>query len=96
MVCELAELVDRQVSALGGARVTMVRPEQLFEADYRRDGHHRDPAGDPGLLNLTRPDITPRAVTHHLRPGRLAVVTGIAEHDRYAKTFIASAFQEKP
>lgn len=96
MVRELAEFADRQVSALGGARVTMVQPNQPSVADYRRDGHHRDPAGDPGLLNLTRPDIALRGRRHHLRPGRLAVATGIAEHDGYAKAFIASVSREKP
>jgi 5-methyltetrahydrofolate--homocysteine methyltransferase len=91
MVRELAELADQQVAVLGGVRGTMVQPEQLSAADYRRDGHHRDPAGDPDLLNLTRPDIVPRARRHHRRPGRLAVATGIAERNGYAKTFIVSA-----
>jgi methionine synthase I (cobalamin-dependent) len=96
MVRELAELVDRQVSVSGGARRTMVQSKQFSAADYRRDGHHRDPAGDPGLLNLTRPDIALRTGGHHLRPERLAVATGIAEHNGYAKTFIASASRKKP
>ena len=30
------------------------------------------------------------------RPGRLAGATGIAEHNGYAKTLIASASHEKP
>jgi hypothetical protein len=96
MVRELAELVDRQVPVLGGARGTMVQSKQLSAADYLRDGHHRDPAGDPGLLKLTRPDIALRTRRHLLRPERLAVATGIAVHDGYAKTFIASASREKP
>jgi methionine synthase I (cobalamin-dependent) len=95
MVRELAELVDQQVAVLGGARETMVQPKQLSAADYRRDGHHRDTAGDPGLLNLTRPDIALRTRRHHLRP-ELAVATGIAEHNGYAKTLIASASRKKP
>ena len=96
MVRELAELVDRQVAVLGGARGTMVQPKQLSAADYCRDGHYRDSAGDPGLLNLTRPDIALRTRRHLLRPERLAVATGIAEHDGYAKTFIASASRKMP
>ena len=93
---ELAELVDREVPVLGGARRTMLQLEQLSAADYRRDGPHGDPAGEPGLLNLTHPDIALRTRRHALRPGRLAVATGIAEHNEYAKTFIASASRKKP
>ena len=96
MVREPAELVDRQVAVLGGARGTMVQPKQLSAADYRRDGHHRDTAGGPGLLDLTRPDIALRTRRHHLRPERLAVATGIAGHHGYAKTLIASASRKKP
>jgi methionine synthase I (cobalamin-dependent) len=91
MARELAELVDQQVAAIGGAWGTMVQSKQLSAAGYRRDRHHRDTAGDPGLLNLTRPDIALRTRRHHLRPERLAVATGIAEHNGYAKTIIASA-----
>jgi 5-methyltetrahydrofolate--homocysteine methyltransferase len=96
MVRELAELVDRQVAVLGGARGTMVQSKQLSAADYRRHGHHRDTAGEPDLLNLTRPDIVLRTGGHHLRPERPAVATGIAEHNGYAKTSIASASRKKP
>jgi hypothetical protein len=96
MVRELAELVDRQAPVLGRARGMMVQSEQLSAADYLRDGHHRDPAGDPGQLNLTRPDIALGAGRHFLRPERLAVATGTAEHNGYAQTFIASASRGKP
>ena len=96
MVRELAELVDRQVPVLGGARGTMVQSKQLAAADYRRHGHHRDTAGDSDRLNLTRPDIVLRTRRHHLRPEPLAVATGIAEHNGYAKMFIASASRKKP
>jgi hypothetical protein len=96
MVRELAELADRQVAVLGGAWGTMVQSKQLSAADCRRDGPHRDPAGGPDLLNLSRPDIVLRTGGHLLRPERLAVATGIAVHDGYAKTFIASASRKKP
>jgi methionine synthase I (cobalamin-dependent) len=59
-VRELAEFVDQQVAVLGGAWGTMVHSKQLAAADYRRHGHHRDIAGHPDLLNLTRPDIVLR------------------------------------
>ena len=42
------------------------------------------------------PDIVLRTRRHHLRPERLAGATGIAEHNDYAKTFIASASRKKP
>jgi 5-methyltetrahydrofolate--homocysteine methyltransferase len=96
MVRELAELVDQQVAVLDGARGTMVQSKQPPAADYRYNGHRQDPAGDPDRLNLTRPDIVLRARRHHLRPERLAVTTGVAEHNGYAKTFIASASRKKP
>ena len=96
MVRELAELVDQQVAVLDGARGTMVQSKQPPAADYRYDGHHRDTADDPDRLNLTRPDIVLRARRHHLRPERLAVATGVAGHNGYTKTLIASASRKKP
>jgi hypothetical protein len=54
MVRELAELVDRQVSVLDDALRRVVQPKQLSAADYRRDGHHRDPAGDLDLLTFRK------------------------------------------
>ena len=44
----------------------------------------------------TRPDIVLRTGRHHLRPGLLAVATGIAEQNWYAKTLIESASRKKP
>jgi methionine synthase I (cobalamin-dependent) len=96
MVRELAELAGRQVAVLGGARGTMVQPEQLSGADCRRDGRHRDPAGGPGLLILTRPGIALRIRRRHLRPERLAVATGTGGRNGCAKTFIASVSRTKP
>jgi len=94
MVRELAELVDREVPVLGGARRTMLQSKQFSAADYRRDGPHRDPAGEPGLLNLTH--IALRTTRHALRLERLAVAIGVAEHNECAKTFIASASRKEP
>ena len=96
MVHEPAAFPGRQVPVLGGARGTMVQSKQVSAADYRRDGHHRDPAGDPDLLNLTRPDLELRTRRRRLRPERLAVATGIAEQNGYAKTFIATASRKEP
>jgi 5-methyltetrahydrofolate--homocysteine methyltransferase len=96
MVRELEELADQPVAVLGGALGTTVQSKQPSAAGCRRDGHHRDTAGDPDLLNLARPDIVLRTRRHHLRPERLAVATRTAEHNGYAKTPIASASRKKP
>jgi hypothetical protein len=96
MVREAAGPVDQRAAVLGGVRGTTVQSKRLSAADYGRDGHHRDTAVDPNPLNLTRRDIVLRTRRHHLRPGRLAAVTGIAEHNGYAAAFIASALRIKP
>jgi 5-methyltetrahydrofolate--homocysteine methyltransferase len=57
MVRELAELLDRRVVILDGAWGTMFQSKGLSAADYVVDGHDRDTAGDPDLLNLTRPEV---------------------------------------
>jgi 5-methyltetrahydrofolate--homocysteine methyltransferase len=56
-VRDLAELLDQRVAVLDGAWGTMFQSKQLSADDYRLGGHARDTAGDPDLLNLTRPDI---------------------------------------
>ena len=54
---ELAELLDQRVAVLDGAWGTMLQGKKLSAADYHVDGHQQDTAGDPDLLNLTRPDV---------------------------------------
>src|SRR6516164_3659602 len=54
---ELAELLDQRVAVLDGAWGTMLQGKRLSAADYHVDGHQQDTAGDPDLLNLTRPDV---------------------------------------
>jgi 5-methyltetrahydrofolate--homocysteine methyltransferase len=54
---ELAELLDQRIAVLDGSWGTMLQSRRLTEADYRLEGHDRDTAGDPDLLNLTRPDV---------------------------------------
>jgi 5-methyltetrahydrofolate--homocysteine methyltransferase len=56
-VHDLAGLLDQRIAVLDGAWGTIIQSKQLSEADYRLDGHERDTAGDPDLLNLTRPDL---------------------------------------
>jgi 5-methyltetrahydrofolate--homocysteine methyltransferase len=54
---ELAELLDQRIGVLDGSWGTMIQSMGLAPADYRLEGHARDTAGDPDLLNLTRPDL---------------------------------------
>ncbi|HWG00353.1 MAG TPA: methionine synthase [Trebonia sp.] len=54
---DLAGLLDQRIAVLDGAWGTMIQSRQLSPADYRLDGHDRDTAGDPDLLNITRPGL---------------------------------------
>ncbi len=56
----LRELFDRRIAVLDGAWGTMLQGAGLTADDYRGEllrDHPRDVAGDPDLLNLTRPDV---------------------------------------
>ncbi len=54
---DLAGLLDQRVAVLDGAWGTMLQGKKLAAADYHVEGHQRDTAGDPDLLNLTRPEV---------------------------------------
>src|SRR6266700_3064061 len=54
---ELSELLHQRVAVLDGAWGTMLQGKKLSADDYHVNGHPRDTAGDPDLLNLTRPDV---------------------------------------
>ena len=54
---DLTELLNQRIAVLDGAWGTMIQGSGLTEADYWLEGHARDTAGDPDLLNLTRPDL---------------------------------------
>ncbi|MDQ3065590.1 MAG: methionine synthase [Actinomycetota bacterium] len=56
----LRDLLDERIVVLDGAWGTMLQRAGLADADYRGErfaDHPRDVAGDPDLLNLTRPDV---------------------------------------
>ncbi|MEV4416858.1 methionine synthase [Catellatospora sp. NPDC049609] len=56
----LRELLDSRIVVLDGAWGTLLQEARLTPEDYRGDrfrDHPRDVAGDPDLLNLTRPDL---------------------------------------
>ncbi len=56
----LRALLDERIVVLDGAWGTMLQLAGLEDADYRGErfaDHPREVAGDPDLLNLTRPDV---------------------------------------
>ena len=56
----LQELLAERILVLDGAWGTMLQRQGLSADDYRGErfrDHPRDLAGDPDLLNLTRPDV---------------------------------------
>ena len=56
----LRELLAQRILVLDGAWGTMLQRRGLADADYRGErfrDHPREVAGDPDLLNLTRPDV---------------------------------------
>jgi 5-methyltetrahydrofolate--homocysteine methyltransferase len=57
---QLRDLLAQRILVLDGAWGTMLQRRGLTDADYRGErfrAHPRDVAGDPDLLNLTRPDV---------------------------------------
>ncbi|MBA3347803.1 MAG: methionine synthase [Actinobacteria bacterium] len=56
----LRELLQERILVLDGAWGTMLQGAGLVDADYRGErfrDHPQEVAGDPDLLNLTRPDV---------------------------------------
>jgi 5-methyltetrahydrofolate--homocysteine methyltransferase len=56
----LEDLLAQRILVLDGAWGTMLQRQGLADADYRGErfrGHPHQVAGDPDLLNLTRPDL---------------------------------------
>ena len=54
----------KRILVIDGAMGTMLQAVPLAEADFRGErfrDHPRDVAGDPDLLNLTRPEVIARA-----------------------------------
>ncbi|MCL2584690.1 MAG: methionine synthase [Streptosporangiales bacterium] len=54
---DLTEVLDQRIAVLDGAWGTILQSKNLSADDYRVEGHDRDTAGDPDLLNLTRPEL---------------------------------------
>src|SRR5215468_11981376 len=56
----LRELLDERIAVLDGAWGTMLQGAKLTPEHYRGErfgDHTHDVAGDPDVLNLTRPDL---------------------------------------
>ena len=68
----LAALLRERILVLDGAWGTMLQDASLTAADYRGErflDHPRELAGDPDLLNLTRPDVVLDVHRRYLEAG---------------------------
>ena len=69
---ELKALLDERIVVLDGAWGTMFQDAKLSPEDYHDDrfgDHQPDVAGDPDLLNLTRPDLVLDVHRRYLEAG---------------------------
>ena len=74
----LRELLDERIVVLDGPWGTMLQGVGLTAADYRGErlrDHPRDVAGDPDLLNLTRPDVVRDVHRQYLAAGADIITT---------------------
>ena len=82
---ELAELLDRRVAVLDGAWGTMFQSRNLTAADYQLPGHDQDTAGDPDLINLTRPDVVLDVHRQYLAAGADITTTNTFTATRFGQ-----------
>jgi 5-methyltetrahydrofolate--homocysteine methyltransferase len=71
-VAALDALMSERIVVLDGAWGTMIQARGLAPADYRGTRfaeHERDVAGDPDVLNLTRPDVVSEIHRAYLAAG---------------------------
>jgi 5-methyltetrahydrofolate--homocysteine methyltransferase len=77
-IMELRELLERRIAVLDGSYGVLiqrtVRGEEAYRGERFRD-HPRDLAGDPDLLNLTRPDVVRDIHRDYLLAGADIVTT---------------------
>jgi 5-methyltetrahydrofolate--homocysteine methyltransferase len=74
----LRELLGQRIAVLDGPWGTLLQGAGLGEADYRPEwlrDHPRDVAGDPDLLNLTRPDLVLDIHNRYLAAGADIITT---------------------
>ena len=82
-------MLDQRIVVLDGAWGTMLQRAGLEDADYRGErfaDHPRDLAGDPDLLNLTRPDVVLDIHRRYLTAG-----ADITTTNTFTATSIAAA-----
>ena len=85
----LKELLDDRVAVLDGSWGVLIQREVRGEEAYRGDrfrDHPRDVAGDPDLLNLTRPDVIRRIHRDYFAAG-----ADIATTNTFTATTIGQA-----
>ncbi|HEY2965717.1 MAG TPA: methionine synthase [Actinomycetota bacterium] len=85
----LEELLAERILVLDGAYGTAIQARTLADGDYRGErfrDHPRDVAGDPDLLNLTRPDVVEDIHRSYLAAGADIVTT-----NTFTATAIAQA-----
>ena len=80
---DLTELLAQRIAVLDGAWGTMLQSGNLTPDDYRLPGHEQDTAGDPDLVNLTRPDVVLDVHRRYLAAGADITATN---------TFTATSF----
>src|SRR5262245_60486935 len=86
---ELKALLADRIAVLDGAWGTMFQNAKLTPTDYRADwlaDHTHDVAGDPDLLNLTRPDLVLDVHRRYLAAG-----ADITTNDTFTGTNIHQA-----
>ena len=74
----LRELLERQIAVLDGSWGVLIQREVKGEEAYRGErfrDHPRDVAGDPDLLNLTRPDVVLDIHRSYFRAGAQIATT---------------------
>jgi 5-methyltetrahydrofolate--homocysteine methyltransferase len=85
----LEALLAERILVLDGAYGTAIQARTLTDADYRGErfaDHPRDVAGDPDLLNLTRPDVV-----EDIHRSYLAAGADILTTNTFTATAIAQA-----
>src|SRR5512132_3315275 len=85
----LEALLAQRILVLDGAYGTAIQARTLADGDYRGErfrDHPRDVAGDPDLLNLTRPDVVENIHRSYLEAGADIVTT-----NTFTATAIAQA-----
>ena len=85
----IRRLAEERIVVLDGAWGTMIHGAGLAPEDYRGErfaSHHADVAGDPDVLNLTRPDLVAAAHERYFAAG-----ADIATTNTFTATAIGQA-----